>query len=247
MVSHSLGCEVAAAAIYPTLAYQDKLEPSLPAYQPQSPLKLAMWGLLGSDLDYDLWWKSKFDFAKSPSKVGVHWMTISSYLGERDQTLLMRKVSRGLAGGSAVPRLTAGQWDYLNGKRSLYFDDKDLGESHDFLTYASSQRLARMFSLSEVAELQKVAKLPAQAEKLRPWLDHAQLGVRVFTLWRLEHILCGGSGHLADETIENTARLLRNTPIRVRKERKESKCRTIRDGYWPTEKELNRAGAPADW
>lgn len=252
VVSHSLGCEVAASALYPQLNDWDDARPDRAAYQSKAPLNLVLWGLMGSDLDYDIWWKSKLAFP-NPTDIGLHWMTISSYQGERDQTLLLRKVSRGFAGGSALPRMTPEQWDFLMARRRLLFDGDDLDESHDFLDYLSPTRLKRMLRAAgivpggslELAELNQVLKAPGRVEVLRPWLDQARLAPQMYALWRLEKLLCGGSQHFSDQTLENVARLLRNTPIRVRQERADSPCQTVKQGIWPTEKQLIRAGAPA--
>jgi len=253
VLSHSLGCEVAAAAVYPQLRYFDDAEPTQAGLEPVKPLQIRLLGLLGSDLDYDLWWKSKLNFSQ-PTNVELHWMTISSYLGQRDKALLVRKVSRGLAGGTALPRMTSEQLDMLVRRKALMLDGEDLGESHDFVDYLSPQRLQRMLKAarvlpggsSEMADLDRVLKAPAQVSALRPWLDHQRLAPRYYALWRLEHLLCGGSQHFADETLEEMARKLRNTPYEVRRQRKESSCQTLRQELWPTEQQLIRAGAP-DW
>ncbi len=253
VLSHSLGCEVAAAAVYPKLQYFDDAEPTQAALAPTRPLHIRLLGLLGSDLDYDLWWKSKLVLPQ-PSQVELHWMTISSYLGQRDKALLVRKVSRGLAGGTALPRMTSQQLDHLVRRKALMLDGEELGESHDFVDYLSPSRLQRMLKAarvlpggsSEMTELDRVLKAPAKVSALSPWLDHQRLAPRYYALWRLEHLLCGGSQHFSDETLEEMARKLRNTPYEVRRGRKESSCQTMRQELWPTEKQLIRAGAP-DW
>ena len=253
VLSHSLGSEVATAAVYPQLEYHDDAAPTFPGHLPKKPLRVRLLGLLGSDLDYDLWWKSKL-LLPQPARVDLTWMTISSYQGKRDKALLVRKVSRGLAGGTALPRMTAAQLDYLVGRRLLMLDGEELGESHDFVDYLSPNRLRRMLQAAgvvsggsgELAELDRVLKAPAKEATLRPWLDHPRLAPRFYAVWRLEHLLCGGSQHLCDETLEEMARKLRITPSEVRRQRKDSACKTLSKGLWPTEKQLIRAGAP-DW
>ena len=257
VLSHSLGCEVSAAAIYPELTYKDDAKDFAPAYAPAKALKTNFWGLLGSDLDYDVWYKSGMPFSASNPRVGMHWMTISSYVGDRDKALLVRKFSRGYAGGTAIPRMTEGQWDTLMGNRTLMLDNQDVPANHNFSEYLSKQRLQRMLPTAlyvdrtsnypkppEVAQMDKIRALPASSEKIRPWLNSPYLSSQMVALWRLEHILCGSSKHLADGTIEDQARLMRNQPARVKAERKDSKCVTIERGYWPTQEQLTRAGAP---
>ncbi|MFN8608248.1 MAG: alpha/beta hydrolase [Vulcanimicrobiota bacterium] len=257
VLSHSLGCEVSAAAIYPELTYQDDAKDFAPAFAPGRPLKTNFWGLLGSDLDYDVWYKSGMPFSAKSPRVGMHWMTISSYTGDRDKALLVRKFSRGYAGGTAIPRMTEGQWDTLMGNRTLMLDNQDVPASHDFSQYLSRERLQRMLPTAlyagqpqrfpkppEVAQMDKIRALPNNSEAIKPWLNSPYLSSQMVALWRLEHILCGSSKHLADGTIEDQARLMRNQPARVKAERKDSKCVTISRGYWPTQEQLTRAGAP---
>jgi len=257
VLAHSLGCEVSAAAIYPELTYKDDAKDFAPAYAPGTPLKTNFFGLMGSDLDYDVWYKSQMPFSAQNPRVGMHWMTISSYVGDRDQALIVRKISRGFAGGTAIPRMTEGQWDTLMGNRTLMLDNQDVPTTHDFSQYLSTNRLQRMLSTAlfvaqpdqkpkppEVAEVDKIRALPAQPDQIKPWLDSPYLASQITALWRLEHILCGSSRHLADGTIEDHARLMRNTPALVKAERKDSKCVSIKRGYWPTQQQLTRAGAP---
>lgn len=257
VLGHSLGCEVSAAAIYPELTYKDDAKKFPAAFSPGTPLKTNFYGLLGSDLDYDVWKKSGMSFSAKNPRVGMHWMTISSYTGDRDKALLVRKFSRGYAGGTAIPGMTEGQWDTLMGNRTLMLDNQDVPASHDFSQYLSKERLLRMLPTAlyvdrpnqypkppEVAQMDKVRSLPNNKDAIKPWLDSPYLSSQTVALWRLEKLLCGSSKHLADGTIENEARLMRNTPARVKAERKDSKCVTIERGYWPTQQQLTRAGAP---
>lgn len=254
---HSLGCEVSAAAIYPELTYHDDAKDFPTGYSAGTPLKTNFYGLMGSDLDYDVWYKSKMPFSAKDPRVGMHWMTISSYVGDRDKALLVRKFSRGYAGGTAIPRMTESQWDTLMGNRTLMLDNQDVPVSHDFSQYLSKERLLRMLPTAlyvarptqvpkpaEVAQMDQIRALPSRAETIKPWLDSPYLSSQMVALWRLERIVCGSSKHLADGTIEEQARLMRNTPARVKAERKDSKCVTIERGYWPTQQQLTRAGAP---
>lgn len=257
VLGHSLGCEVSAAAIYPELTYKDDAKDFPAAYAPGQALKTNFYGLMGSDLDYDVWAKSGMSFSAKNPRVGMHWMTVSTFVGERDRALLVRKFSRGYAGGSALPRMTESQWDTLMGNRTLMLDGEEVPETHDFSQYLSKERLQRMLPTAlyvgkpdqfpkppEVAQMDKVRALPDKVEEIKPWLDSPALSTQMMALWRIEKNLCGSSKHLADGTIENQARMLRTTPAKIRGERENSKCVTIERGYWPTQQQLTRAGAP---
>lgn len=257
ILAHSLGCEVSAAAIYPELTYKDDAKKFPAPYAAGQALKTNFYGLLGSDLDYDVWYKSGMPFSAKNPRVGMHWMTISTFVGERDRALLVRKFSRGEAAGSTIPRMTEGQWDTLMGNRTLMLDDEEVPETHDFSRYLSKERLQRMLPVAlyvanpdqfpkpaEVAQMDEVRALPGDAQAIKPWLDNQFLSTQIMALWRLEKTLCGSSKHMADGTIETQARMLRTTPAKVRAERKDSKCVSIERGYWPTQQQLTRAGAP---
>lgn len=253
ILSHSLGCEVACAALYPGLNYHDDGTPSLSPYQPKGRVNASFWGLLGSDLDYDVWKKTGVDLS---GQQPVMYMTIASYTGDRDHALMMRKMSRGFAGGTALPLMTQTQYDTVFKKRRILFDGRDLDRKHDFTEYLSDTRLQRMLPIvryladasqpkpKEITDADRILALPPRADAIRPWLDSGELTPQLYALWRLEQVNCGGSQHFSDQTIENTARLLRSQPAKVRAERPDSPCLSIKKGYWPTEKQMTAAGAP---
>jgi hypothetical protein len=256
ILGHSLGCEVAAACLLPEMVYGDDLDKSA-AFEPKQDLFFNLVGLCGSDLDYDVWYKSHITFRSKKARTRLLWMTISPYLGERDRTLQVRKVSRGRAGGAAFPRMTEQQCDVVFKNRAIVFDNTEIPRDHALLSYFSEERLERlsttMVYLSdskapkpvELAEADQVLQLPARVEVISPYLDSPLLTTQMYALWRLEHMLCAGCKHLCDETMDQVALLLRNTPIRVRKERADSACKVIQSGLWPTEQQLERAGAPS--
>ncbi|MBS2033393.1 alpha/beta hydrolase [bacterium] len=97
----------------------------------------------------------------------------------------------------------------------------------------------------ELTELDKVLAAANRIEDLLPWLEFNNSSAQLYALWRLERILCGGSRHFADETLDQITRLLRSTPRKVWSERESSTCESVRRGYWPTEALMTKAGAPA--
>jgi hypothetical protein len=183
---------------------------------------------------------------------------VDSYYQNRDKKLQERKLVRGKAAFSRFPRMTQQQYDVLFKNREVLFDDRGDTLKHRFVDYFDRERLARMMGIAiaggrgqpgEPAELKEMDRILTQSHSrdvptLVHWLDNPHLSAKMYALWCLEGILCGGSQHFADETLDDIRLLLRNTPKVVRKIRKDSPCVSIRRGYWPTETELTRAGAP---
>jgi hypothetical protein len=153
--------------------------------------------------------------------------------------------------------MTTQQYDTLFSYREVFFDDRGNTLKHGFLDYFDHDRLdlAMGIALSgargqageprELREMDHILALPKNVSELRHWLTSPHLSSQMYALWRLEGILCGGSQHLADETLDKVHLLLRNTPREVWNARKTSACLSVRRGYWPTEEEMTRAGAPA--
>lgn len=98
---------------------------------------------------------------------------------------------------------------------------------------------------AELADLDKILAAPNRIEELLPWLESPNSSAQLYALWRLERILCGGSRHFADETLDAVTRMLRSTPRKVWSERESSACESVRRGYWPSEGLMTKAGAPA--
>ncbi|MBX3172214.1 MAG: alpha/beta hydrolase [Candidatus Eremiobacteraeota bacterium] len=98
---------------------------------------------------------------------------------------------------------------------------------------------------SDLADLDRVLAAPNRIEELLPWLEAPNSSAQLYALWRLERLLCGGSQHFADETLDKVTRLLRSKPRTVWAERENSPCESVRRGYWPTEALMTKAGAPA--
>jgi len=302
VLAHSLGCEVSAGALFPNIVYADEI-PKTSSFDPTQPLHLNCWALTGSDLDYNVWYNGQIDFDTPQAKTDLMWMTISPYVGSgfRDQVLQIRQMTRGMAGGSAFPRMTEAQYDSVFSRRAIFFDQADIPNGHEFVRYFSEARLQRILSAAiylgdkptqptlpaagaslavpvvrppdpprhfvgpmpeaqsqpdptpltgiaepaELADLDQVLAAPNRIEDLLPWLEAPNSSAQLYALWRLERILCGGSKHFADQTLDQVTRLLRSTPRKVWSERETSVCDSVRRGYWPTESLMIKAGAPA--
>lgn len=255
--AHSLGCEVTAATLVPELTYADDI-PKSEAFQPTRDIYANMVTLAGSDLDWDVWFKGNVNARETNRRTQLTWMTMSPYVGEadKDETLKLRRMVRGVAAGSALPRMTQQQYDTLFKGRIMMFDNTEIPADHAFTNYYNAARLANIVPAAVFVadpkqpkpklftELDEVFAMPDQVTALTPFLDSAHLTTAVYALWRLEKINCGGSQHLSDETLENMARLMVNKPSTVRSACKDSACKTMSQGQWPTEKQLIRAGAP---
>lgn len=301
VLAHSLGCEVSAGALFPNIIYDDEI-PKTGSYDPAQPLRLNCWALTGSDLDYNVWAKGQIEFDSPQSRADLMWMTISPYVGNgfRDQVLQIRQMARGMAGGSAFPHMTEGQYDSIFSRRAVFFDQHDIPQGHEFVRYFSEARLGRILAAAawigdhpaqgslpaagapisvalvrpplptgfvgpmpesqpappapapvefpepaDLSDLDKVLAAPNRIEELLPWLESTNSSAQLYALWRLERLLCGGSQHFADETLDQVTRLLRSTPRKVWAERETSPCESVRRGYWPTEALMTKAGAPA--
>jgi len=253
---HSLGCEVSAACLLPEINYGDDLTKSS-AYLPGQDLSFQLVSLVGSDLDYDIWYKSGVVFRSQKPRARMIYMTISPYLGDRDKTLQVRQMSRGMAGGSAFPRMTVEQCDLVYKNRAILFDNRGIPTDHSYTQYYDDARVQRLVGIAaflanpkapkpvELAEADKILKLPNTLDAIVPYLDSELISSQMYALWRVEQINCGSSIHMCDETLGKLAMMLRNTPAKVKKSRPDSPCKTVQRGIWPTEKTMTRAGAPS--
>lgn len=254
--AHSMGCEVAAACLLPDMAYTDGYR-SGEVFEATRPARVDLVAMVGCDLDYDVWWRTKVKLPPDNPAFRLLWMTVAPFSGERDGTLQMRKMIRGVAAGSTLPRMTEAQFDGIFGSRSLILDDQAIPHDHEILEYLDESRLERILAAArylahpnqpepaELSEADRVLKLADDAQALRIWLDRPPLSTQMYALWRLERLLCGSSKHMSDGTMEEVSNLLRVTPHEVWKARESSKCETVRRGYWPAEPQMERAGAPS--
>jgi esterase/lipase superfamily enzyme len=257
LMAHSMGCEVTEAAIVPELDYEDQI-PFVPTYQPETPLSLNLVTLCGSDLDYDIWSKSKADPKAQNQRVRLTWQTVAPYdkNKKRDKVLSYRARLRGKAGGSAFPLMTLPQLDEVVSTRRILLDTSGVPSDHDFDKYYDEARLAKlvpsMLYLAnpklakppELAELDGILALPNDVTTLLPYLDSPNVGSFLYTLWRLERLNCGDARHLTDGTLEAIGRMLVDKPQMIWREAPKSDCATIRSEQFPTVKAMTRAGAP---
>ncbi len=253
VMGHSMGCELAAAALFPTMNYQDDV-PKSTVFEPKQELRTDLVTFAGSDLDANVWLKTNVEFKK---QFNLLWLTVTNYTGKRDRTLQFRKVSRGLAGGSAYPVMSDNQYKALYTRRALMLDWEGIPEDHELIKYYNDARLDRLAravksinnpkasNSPEIDELDKVMKTKPVVKDLQPFLDSKSLGSVGCALWRIENLMCGSAAHLHDNTIEDVTRMLRVTPQAIWETQRDTKCKTIKQEIWPTEAMMTRAGAPS--
>lgn len=255
ILAHSMGCEVLAAATVPEIKYDDQV-PFVPTAQPDKKLPLVMAVMCGSDLDYDIWAKSQVPPDSKEKRSKMTWSTVVPYNGRKDKVLSMRGNVRGRAAGTSFPKMTLEQLDEVVSSRHIMLDNEDIPEDHAFEKYYNDARLARIVPVmlylgnpkgekpEEIAQLDQVLAAPASYEALLPFLDSGHYGPLFYALWRLERINCKDARHLCDGTLEKVARMLKDQPKMVWKEQETTECVTVKNGQFPTEKMMTRAGAP---
>ncbi len=255
IMAHSMGCEVAAAATNPTMKF-DKVTDELGAYRPDESVSLDGMVLCGADLNYDAAAHGGTSVNFQHGK--MMYMTMSEVLGnDRDKILDLRRLLGGRALGSAFPKMTEQQYDGILGSRRIIFDNKQIPLEHFMLKYYSEWRLARIIpSLisygdpqapvsEDLAAINEVMDAPNTVEALAPYLNGKTFSSTLYAVWRLEHLLCGGSQHLADGYFSRLARVAKSTPRKVLYGRSESPCEQVKQGIFPSEEMMERAGAPS--
>lgn len=256
--AHSMGCEVTAAALAPEIKFSED-DKGGEIYQPGTAIYLNTTTLAGSDLDYDIFVKSGVQARSVDRRVKLMWMTMSRVLGDdQDKVLKLRAMTRGEAAGATFPKMTEQQYDTFFQERALVFDNTGIPKDHSFLTYFDEERLARTVPAAifvadptapepeELQELDAIIAGPALEKYFVPLLDSHRLATQAYALWRLEGINCGGSQHFADGYLIGLAKKMRMQPRSVSIARKDSPCKTVREGIWPTRTEMKNAGAPED-
>jgi hypothetical protein len=242
---HSLGSEVILNALNPD-ATVPAGEDSPDSYLPEKRIRLDVAALAGADLDQDVALNGS---GWTPERLPrLFWVTIPEIGAGKDKVLILRKVTRGKAAiGNSFPRLRADQLDGLIGGRLLVFDTNAIPGGHELVKYYGPKRIA---DLAETAaalrdpartpsplfkELETVLAAPEQLEMLRPHLASQETSARVYTLWRLERMLCGNSIHLEDGYLMKVAALAKN-PKQLERERQVTTCRLVRAGLWPPQR-----------
>lgn len=255
VLAHSMGCEVAGAALLPETKYEEYI-PFVPAFLPQRTVGLDMLVLAGSDLDYDFWYKSGISAREMERRARLTWLTVADYLSKGDKVLNTRKRVRGRAGGSSFPRMTLEQLDQAVSERRIFIDREDIPRNHQFLEYYTEARLKRIIDTlkyltvarapqpDELAEIDEILAAPNELDRLLPYLDHLSYGAKFYALWRIERINCGDASHMTDLTLDQIIETYRHNPKLIPGTRLESECITVRNGQFPTAKAMIKAGVP---
>ncbi|MFA7483758.1 MAG: alpha/beta hydrolase [Vulcanimicrobiota bacterium] len=253
LLAHSMGCEVAAAAVLPEITYLDH-KPFGQTHRPQDDVQLDMLVLAGSDLDYDFWYKSGIEADEVEERTRLIWFTVADYLSKGDKALNTRRRIRGMAGGSAFPRMTLPQLDQAVAERRIFIDHKDIPRSHQFLDYYTDERLERMVAVlryltvpraqqpEEITDLDEILAAPHDLELLLSYLDHPNYASKFYATWRIERINCGDARHMTDLTLEEVVELLRHDPKKIEEFRQTSPCISVKKGLIPSPKAMKAAG-----
>ncbi len=258
MFGHSMGCEVTMAAIRPKVNFTKREDVAeLSIYKPEVQLRIHAAALLGADLNYNIGSESRLPFHSDG--IELLWMTEDPAFRkeDHDEVLNLRKLVAGKALGASFPLMTEQQYDGLLGNQVAVFDNRQIPRWHHFLLYYDKIRIDRLVrgllykakvaiepppELSAIAE---VMEAPDSVEALTPFLDDELLSSKVYALWRLEHHFGSGSKNFANGYLQGVVRTLTHRPKAIRHIRPDSPSTTVRDGIWPTQEGLARAGYPA--
>jgi hypothetical protein len=255
VLAHSMGCEITVAAVAPEIVYAEN-PPRLSTYEPQREIVLTMAAFVGSDLDYDIWYKSGDAALKWFDRCQLTWSTVSDPTARGDKVLSMRARVRGKAAGALFPRLTLGQLDRVIPARRFYLDGAEVPSDHAFDSYFDDSRLDRIMAAlrfltrpgqpepAELAAMRKVLETPDDLRRLLPMLDSPYAGAAFCALWRVERLNCGDARHMTDQTLERVVLMLADSPKSIWPVQASSECVTLRKGQFPTDKTMTRAGAP---
>lgn len=255
LLAHSMGSEIALAAVAPEISYPEQA-PEGETYRPDLEVRLALAVFAGSDLDYDIWKQSGEAAMNWFERVGLTWITVADPVGQGDKVLSLRTRFRGKAAGSLMPLMTEAQLDRVLPAGKLLLDDEAIPADHELDSYFRPARIERIVATlrfrtdlrarpPELAAIATVMHTPNELSALRRHLDSPHAGAAFVALWRLEHLLCGDSRHLSDQTLEEAVRLLADRPKAIWPLQAHSPCHTLRLGLFPSESTMRRAGAPA--
>lgn len=257
LLGHSTGNELTTAALSPEIVY-DGTEPFVETFEPQKEVRVLMHFLVGADINYDLYYKGQVSAAQSIERSALVWQTMVPILPEdKDNVLILRAHFIGRPMGTRFPRLTQEQLDKAVSDRRWLIDSQDIPISHKFVDYFKDERVERMADTmkflanpkapkpSQLSDMEEVLAAPDDIATLTPHLDNRSCGVNFYALWRLEKMLCPGSEHLVDETYEKAIEMLRTYPQKIWRTHKHNDCQTIRQGLFPSETMMTRAGAPS--
>lgn len=248
VLAHSLGAEMTLRAMEPHVDLPVEQHSGLHRFD--EPLRLDTVVFAGADIDHDFPQRVTSDRPHDPP--ALFWITVPAAGAQKDHALVLRKVVRGKAAlGNKPLQVRQDQLDWLIGERHVYYDTEDIPRGHTLLQYYTPRRIARLAAVardlrnpgrrpeSVLSEIEAVREAPAQPEALAAFLAHSEATVRLYALWRLEHLLCGDAGHLADGSASRAADALHGDPDRFLAACPKSSCRAVRDGYWPPRPRLS--------
>lgn len=256
VMAHSMGCEVALAAVVPEIPYS-QYQPAGGIYQADQEISLAMAAFLGSDLDYDVWYKAGEAGQKWFARCRLTWATVTDPSSQGDRVLSLRARLRGKAAGALLPRMTEAQLEQALLSRGFYLDGQQVPSNHQFDAYFSPSRIGRLAAAlkfitqpgaqepEELAAMRAAVEAADDMNILLSYLDSPFAGAAFAALWRVERINCGNARHLVDQTLENAILMLANSPQAVWREQAHSQCVTMRKAQFPTDAMMMKAGAPS--
>jgi hypothetical protein len=145
LLSHSLGSELALAALAPDCA--EHSEDAVPAEQPDRALNVGMVVLAGADLDHDFLCRENASARRAAlDRAQVWWVTVP----EKDRADGVLELRRGAGRGDAVGNrglmLRRGDLDALLGRRGLVLDEGRIPKWHGIESYYSKDRIAAIAS-----------------------------------------------------------------------------------------------------
>lgn len=255
LLTHSMGCEMAVAALVPEVKYTEHA-PKGGTYEAEREITITMAAFVGSDLDYDVWYKAGDAALRWFDRCQMTWSTLSDPTTRGDRVLSLRSRIRGKALGALLPRLTQGQLDQVIPARRFYLDGMAVPANHAFDAYFNEARLERILGVlrylttpgrpepQELKAVREVMETPDDLSRLLPYLDSPYTGAGFAALWRVERLNCGDARHMADQTLERAVLMLVDSPQKVWREQAHSDCVTLRKGQYPTPQMMTRAGAP---
>jgi hypothetical protein len=246
VLAHSMGCEVAGYM----LGARKKIQgDSRPAFAVDRNLGLELLCLAGSDLDSSVFYQSDFDPVSVQYIPVLTWITIPRLLdGEQDDGLALHSIERGQAAmGNSLPRMKESQIDLLIGGFRVYYDTEKIPPKHGWPLYYTSERLSRLVDAvlhledpaanpsRDLESLEKVKSLPDSITELRKHLVEPSFAVRLYLIWRMERLTCGGEPvHLADGTLSKLGQLMTRDPNEAGRHLMSSPCAMLRHGFFPT-------------
>lgn len=144
-----------------------------------------------------------------------------------------------------MPTYRAKQLDGLLKRCGLVLDTVQVPSNHEYLSYYTVARIGHLVDAALTLEnprnprsallalILDVMRAPATVKALAEFLHHPQPSVVLYTLWRLEHLVCGSSQHLADGTLRRSLAHSVRDPKSLEQERGATPCRLVKEGHWP--------------